>query len=352
MRHRSASDWRRARTWHLALCALAVALVGMPDLSADEIELGKTINDRVKEIFELRKDAVVRIEAVDQHGKLSGTGFYADPSGTIYTHEAVIGDASEITVFQGLRKFPAKHLLTDPRTGIALIKVEANTPFLPIGNSNEIEVAMPVIAIGFPRGMAECPSIGMVAGFDIEFLNRFFRTTHMRVNLPVQRGLGGAPVMDMEGRAVGIIISGIDGNAGCYVLPINAAEKVRLDFVRFGELRPGWLGVSVEAAPESDGVPTTARIADLLSDTPAALSGIRDGDLLLRIGDVEITRPEDVIDGAFFLSAGDLTSLTVLRDGEMLEFKLKATAHPELRMRDEPENLPAMGQVPEFRLDD
>ncbi|MFN7142117.1 MAG: S1C family serine protease, partial [Limisphaerales bacterium] len=229
MRRRSASDPILRRGTQFVLLATAVlAARGLTAEEAGSGDLTSAISDRVREVFEHNRDAVVRIESSDQHGRLSGTGFYADPSGTVYTHVGVIGDAADIMVYQGVRKFPARFLVSDPRTGIALLKVDANTPFLPIGDSSTLEVATPVLAIGYPQNRMTEPSLGIVAGFDIEYLNRLFRTTHIRLNLPVQRGLGGAPVLDLNGKVVGIIVSGIDGNSGCHMLPINAAEKVRL----------------------------------------------------------------------------------------------------------------------------
>src|SRR4051812_19779431 len=77
---------------------------------AEEGDLGASIAERMKEIFNFNRAAVVKIQSSDQHGRIEGTGFYADPSGTIYTVTDVIGDGKDITVCQGMRKMPA-HLL-------------------------------------------------------------------------------------------------------------------------------------------------------------------------------------------------------------------------------------------------
>ncbi len=328
---------------------VAFVLASTPLAVRAQEDLAKSISQKVQQVFELNRDAVVRIEAWDQHGRLEGSGFYADPSGTIYTLTGVLGDGEHITVYQGSRKFRATVLVADPRTGLAVLKVDANTPFVSIGDSSKLEIATPVVSIGYPMGLPETPGFGLVAGFDKEYLDRRFRTTHVRVNLPVQRGLGGAPVLNMDGQAVGIVVAGVDGNAGCFMLPINAAEKVRMDFIRFGEIRPGWIGVELDAAPQGD-APSTARVTGLQPGTPAAESGIRAGDIITRIGEIDLTSPEDVFDASFFLTAGDETSIAVLRDGKPLLFSVRPKPHPSLTAVSENEPLPVVDRMPVFDL--
>src|SRR5437016_7255196 len=84
----------------------------------------------------------------------------------------------------------------------------------------------------------------MIAGFDRKCLGRYFSTIHLRVNAPTQRGEAGAPLLNMKGEVVGIVVSGLENNSACYAVPIEAAEKIRSDFVRFGEARHGWIGVT------------------------------------------------------------------------------------------------------------
>ncbi len=332
----------------LAPVVLLTASVGL--LSAQETSLADSISAQVQHLFGLHKDAVVRIEGSDRHGRLEGTGFYADPSGTVYTLTVAVGDGENITVHQGQRKLPARLLIADPRTGIAILKVDANTPFLPIGDSSEVEMATPIVSIGYPMGLPETPSFGVVAGFDREYLNRYFRTTHIRANLPVQRGVGGAPVMNLAGKVVGIVVAGVDGNAGCFMLPINAAEKSRMEFERFGELRPGWAGVSVERATDPD-LPSTARVANLHNDTPASESGLENGDIVLQVGDIPVRAPEDLIDASFFLTAGDESSIVVRRAGKELTLPFRAAHHPTLSRPLSEDQDPFVNDIPRFQLD-
>ncbi len=211
-----------------------------------EDNLGEKVSSEVRRIFDERRSSTVRVEAYDRHGKLSGTGFFADPAGTIYTLSYIVANADEILVVHGDRRIPAKLLLADPRSGVALLKVDYNSPFIPIGNSKGLSLASPVLAIGFPVNLAATPSFGIVGGFDRQFLGRYFMTTHIRAIVSVEPGFGGAPLLNLKGEAVGIIVSGIEGGGACYALPIEAAEKLRMDYVRFGQPRYGWVGANVE----------------------------------------------------------------------------------------------------------
>lgn len=292
-----------------------------------EDNLGDKITAEIKRIFKEREDATVRVEAFDKHGKLSGTGFFADPAGTIFTLTAVVGAAEEIYVIQGDRKLPAKLLVADARSGVALIKVDANSPFIPIGDSKKLTAMSPVITIGYPVNLAATPSFGIIAGFDRKYRDLYFMTTHIRANLPVEPGFGGAPLLNLKGEVVGIVFSGIGGGGACYALPIEAAEKIRLDYVRFGEPRHGWIGVTVEEQAGAEGS-ANVKIVELQPDTPAAQSGLQDGDVLLQVGDFKIGRTEDVIDASYFLTAGDHIPITVLRDGQKVSIDIKSIKHP------------------------
>ena len=94
-------------------------------------------------------------------------------------------------MIHGDRRIPAKLLSADARSGIALVKVDYNSPFIPVGNSKGLSLASPVLAIGFPVDLAATPSFGIVAGFDRQFLGRYFMTTHIRALSPSNPGLGG-----------------------------------------------------------------------------------------------------------------------------------------------------------------
>src|SRR5256714_6288950 len=326
MRRLSSSSSREG----FRLLAKLAFFAAAASLSAQQIpESATSLSREVKDVFEHCAKAVVKIEATDQHGELSGTGFFVDPTGTLYTAYSVGGEADNVTVeFKG-KKYPARQLLADLRSGIAMLKVDLASPALPLGNSDQLEIATPVVAIGYPLDLAETPSFGMVAGFDRKCFGGYFPTKHLRINLPPQRGEGGAPPLNLKVEVVGILLYSFENNS-CYALPIEAAEKIRADFVRFGEPRHGWIGANgAEASAEVEG--SRAVTKDIMEGTPAAESGMKAGDVVLQIGRTKVHEPEDILDASFFLTAGDVVPITVMRGNEKITFDVQAEVHPGSR---------------------
>ncbi|RYD83484.1 MAG: serine protease [Verrucomicrobiaceae bacterium] len=328
-------------------CALLGALLGVtPALRAEEgVGSGvfDTIEQGVQTLFQKCRSAVVRIEAMDSHGHLSGTGFFVDPNGTLYTSWGVGGEARDFVVCTGDAKYMAKRLISDSRAGIAILKVDIDrpVPFLPIGSVQDLGVGSPIMTIGYPMDLPATPSFGMVGGFDIKHLGRFFGTKHIRANVAVQRGEGGAPLLNMKGEAVGILISSLDQGSASFVLPIEAAEKVRRDYVRFGEVRTGWIGVIVgEAKAAEHG--SVAEVQEVMPETPAQKAGLQTGDILLQLGSKAVTSPEDMLDASYFLSAGDSVPVKVAREGEAIELSIQPAENPNQRR---PLLVPSMDSV-------
>src|SRR6266571_715021 len=309
------------------IVALALIFFSGGSLLCAQEQSATAISQHVKDIFARAAKAVVKIHGADEHSEICGTGFFIDPTGTLYTAYTVGGEAGNFTIEFGGKKYPARQLLADIRSGTAMLKIDETTPALPIGKSDELEVATPVVAVGYPLDLRETPSFGMVAGFDRKCLGRYFSTTHVRVNLPTQRGEAGAPLLNMKGEVVGIVVSSLENNSACYAVPIEAAEKIRSDFVRFGEARHGWIGVNVSEAPEPvEG--SRVEMTQIMEDTPAARAGIKRGDILLQVGRKKVTGPEDVLDASFFITAGDNVSITVMRGNQKLTFHVPAELHP------------------------
>src|SRR6266436_7221712 len=310
--------------------AIALALCSGAGLLFAQEQSATTISHQVRDVFERAAKAIVKIHGVDEHSEICGTGFFVDPTGTLYTAYTVGGEAGRFTVEFDGKKYPARQLLADIRSGTAILKVDETTPALPIGKSEELELATPVVSIGYPLDLPKTPNFGLIGGFDRKCLGRYFSTIHLRANVPIQRGEAGAPLLNMKGEVVGIVVSGLESNSACYAVPIEAAEKIRSDFVRFGEARHGWIGINVsEAAQPVEG--SRAEMTQIMEDTPAARSGIKPGDILLQVGRKRVTQPEDVLDASFFITAGDSVPITVMRGDQKLIFHVQATLHPASR---------------------
>src|SRR4029453_8380546 len=147
--------------------AIAIALVfcSAAGLLFAQCQTATAISHQVREIFERAAKAVVKIHGVDEHSEICGTGFFVDPTGTLYTAYTVGGEAGNFTVEFGGKKCPARQLVADIRSGTAILKVDETTPALAIGKSEELEMAPPVISIGYPLDLPKTPNFGMIAGF-------------------------------------------------------------------------------------------------------------------------------------------------------------------------------------------
>ena len=138
----------RPKRFALTVCG---ALLGVARVFALDEEPGKVfeaIQQQVNAVCERQGGAVVRIEATDVRGRLSGTGFFIDPNGTLYTSYSVGGESQDITVHFRGALHPATRLISDLRSGIAVLKIDAETPFLTFGKASELAKASPVMKIG------------------------------------------------------------------------------------------------------------------------------------------------------------------------------------------------------------
>lgn len=218
----------------------------------------------------------------------------------------MVGQADSVSVDVNGRTFTAKILGRDPRSGVAVLKIPATqTPHLAFGEGMRLRPASAVVSVAFPYDLKAEPTFGFVAGFDVKYLTRFFATTHLRANLPIKPGQIGGPLLDSQGKVVGVLMLEIDEGKACYALPIEAASKVAADIQKFGEPRHGWMGVGVmpdRSRPER-GAPVF--VDRLYKGTPAEKSGLKMGDEVISIGGRPVHEPSDILDAAFFSEVGE-----------------------------------------------
>lgn len=296
---------------------------------AEKPSLLESVSNEVQGLFARSRDAIVRIEAEDDNGMVAGTGFFIEPNGILITSYSVAGESEEIHAVQGTERIPLKRLIADQRSGIAILKAEIEKPtsFLRLGKAHRIGIGGMVIAIGYPLEFPLSPSFGVVAGFEMGHGGRFFAARHLRATAAVQRGQGGAPLLNSKGEVVGVIISTLENNMGLFALPGEAAEKVYHDFLHFGRIRQGWLGVDVRQtdAPEHG---SSARVRNLRQTGPGHAGGLRPGDVLLQVGEWKITTPEDVLNASFYVTPDEPVDVQVSRAGKQLSLKITPGESP------------------------
>jgi S1-C subfamily serine protease len=308
-----------------ALFSSIVLIAGFADWSrAQAEETFSAVAKDVQAIFEKNKEAIVKIESEDSHGLLMGTGFFVSPTGMIYTSYHVAGESTDIVAEFGDKRYPAHRLVADIRSGIAILKIDAVTPWIPLGDSDQIVTASAVMMIGFPLDQSVTPNYGIVGGLDQGRENRYFATTLIRANVAAQRGEEGAPLLDLYGHVVGIVVGSVDDRTACYALPIKAAEKARSDYVRFGEIRQGWVGVT---AVDNEQIEHESKVVirGIDDNSPAHIAGLQSGDILLSIGTAKIHSTSDLVNACFFLTVNQKVPITVFRAGQEVQVDVTPT---------------------------
>jgi len=298
----------------------------------------ETMDQEVSSIYEKSREAIVKIHALRQFqiGSLLllpsyriATGFFIDKDGHILTTATVVDDMDTCWIDWRGQRISARIVGRDPQTNLAMLKINPEngmpTPFLPQGDSDALRVGSMVIAVAFPYDLPSAPVVGFVSGLDIQSNGHVFPTTHIRAGCRLSPGQGGGPLLNVHGEVVGIAVAAhADGQ--CCALPINAARKISQDILEFGQAQHPWVGLGVsEGQPPAD--PESAErqvfVQQVYSNTPAAVVGFCNGDILVCITSNEVHHTADVLNTMFFHRAGDRVEFIVRRNG--LERKLVLT---------------------------
>jgi serine protease Do len=228
-----------------------------------------------------------------------GSGVVITADGYILTNNHVVERAEEVKVAIGEsnKRYDAKIVGRDPQTDVAVLKIEASglAPAV-FGDSDQLQVGDVVLAIGNPFGVGQSVSRGIVSalsrgGLDLEMMEDFIQT-----DAAINPGNSGGALIDTEGRVVGInsaILSGSGGFNGVgFAIPINLVRFVAEQLVNKGKVERGMLGVRIQELTEElsaeFGTEKGALVAQLTEDSPAEKAGIKTGDVITKVNDVEI----------------------------------------------------------------
>jgi serine protease Do len=309
------------------LAALAV----VPSLGLLHADNFSPSSDDTAALFDKAKPAIVRVESGGDGLLSAGTGFLVDDQGTVLTAASIIGNSLTAHVTVNGLALDARILGNDPRSGLAMLRVSApGNPFLPLGHSTDLKTGYTVFTLGYPLNLPPAIAQGPVSGFEINYLKRFFFcTTHIHADVPLAPGQVGGPVLNTHGEVVGLIVPSPDDGRSVYALPVEAVEKIMSDFTQYGRARHGWVGVKVVEVPDVDHDGRTVCVYKLEPNTPASKSGIRPGDLVMRIESREIYRPADVLDASFFSQVGGTMTVVVRRDEHLFNYSFAVIERPE-----------------------
>jgi serine protease Do len=286
-------------------------------------------SDDANSLFEKAKPSVVKVEAGDEALLSAGSGFLIDAQGTVLTSSTIIGDNTSARVTINGLQMDAKIIGNDPRSGLAMLRVTyPDGPFLSLGHSSDLQTGYAVVTIGYPLNLPVATAQGLVSGFEVRTLNRFFCTTHIHADVPISPGQVGGPLLNMRGEVVGLVVPSTDDGRSLYALPVEAIGKIMTDFEQYGRARHGWAGVTVIEKPDPEDDDRTVRVLEAVPGTPASKSGLRPGDTVLRIDSREIYRPADVLDASFFSHVGGTMNVVVRRDQNLFTYNFAVIERP------------------------
>ncbi len=234
-----------------------------------------------------------------------GSGFIVSEDGYIVTNAHVIKDAQSIIVaLPDRRQFDATLIGSDTRTDLAVLKVEASgLPVLRLGDSKQLKVGQWVLAIGTPFGFEYTATQGIVSALARSLPNDSY-VPFIQTDVAVNPGNSGGPLFDLDGNVIGVnsqIFSRSGGYMGLsFAIPANMVRSVTDQLLSQGYVSRGWLGVTIQdvnqALAESFGldIPAGALVASVTEGGPAALAGIRAGDVILEFNGDDISLSADL----------------------------------------------------------
>jgi serine protease Do len=269
-----------------------------------------------------------------------GSGVIISPEGYILTNNHVVDKGTDIKVIlRDKRQFTGKVVGTDPKTDIAVLKIEATgLPTIPFGDSSKLEVGDYSFAIGNPFGVGETATMGIISatgrnGLSIEDYEDFIQT-----DAAINPGNSGGALLNARGELIGIntaILSGGGGNQGIgFAIPINMAKYVMDQILKHGKVVRGYIGVGIqEVTPElarafNVSAEKGALVSSVDPDGPGAKAGLQRGDVITELNGQPINGPNDLRLQVGSMVPGTTVHLKVERNGQMRDVSLRLAEAP------------------------
>jgi len=269
-----------------------------------------------------------------------GSGVIVTKDGYILTNNHVVDGADEVKVaLQDGREFTAKVIGRDPKSDVAVVKIDAkDLPYIPTADSDKVEVGDVVLAVGNPFGIGQTVTTGIVSatgrggalGLDYE--------DFIQTDAAINPGNSGGALVDSEGRLIGIntaILSRSGGNQGIgFAIPANMARDVMTSLIKDGHVTRGYLGVMIQ-----DVTPALAKqfklkdnsgalIGDVTSDSPAEKAGLKNGDVILDFDGKKVTDSRHLKLEVARVHPGETVPVKVLRDGSTKTIEVTVKEQP------------------------
>jgi serine protease Do len=275
-----------------------------------------------------------------------GSGFIINANGTIVTNNHVVKDARSVSVtLSDGTTLPARVVGRDPRTDLAVLKIDAKKPlpYIQLGDSSKVRVGEWVVAMGNPFGLGGTVTAGIVSakGRDI---GEGPYDQFIQIDAPINQGNSGGPLFTQDGKVVGVnsaILSPTGGSIGIgFAIPSNVVKTVAAQLEASGHVTRGYLGLASQPVTEqmakalhlSDD--SGALVASVVPNGPAAKAGVQPGDVVQAINGDKVANPRDLAVDVAAVKPGDTAKLDVLRNGETQTISVAVARMPNEQTAD------------------
>jgi serine protease Do len=282
----------------------------------------------------------------ERREKSLGSGVIVSPEGYILTNNHVVDGATVVTVtLQDKREMKARVIGTDPRTDIAVLKIDGSSfPVLTLADSSKVEAGDVVLAVGDPFGVGKTVTMGIVSatgrgGLGIEEVEDFIQT-----DAPINPGNSGGALVDDEGHLIGINTAILSGNSGGnqgigFAVPINMARHDMDQILQHGKVERGYLGIlpqdvtpAMAKAFNASGF-NGALVGDVTPNSPASRSNLKKGDIIVELNGQPIADANQLRLKIGMLEPNSSVRLKVLRDGKTQEVAVQLGVFPSKEER-------------------
>src|SRR5262245_46983732 len=281
-------------------------------------------------------------EAPDPQGGF-GSGFIVDAKGVILTNFHVVDGASQVIVHMSDgRKFTSKDVKTDPKTDLAIVRIEAPAalPFLELGDSDAMEIGDRVLAVGAPFGLTGTVTHGIISGkgrsLQLNMYEDFLQT-----DAAINPGNSGGPLVSLDGKVIGISAA-IKSRSGGWqgvglAIASNIAKSITPQLLKDGVVRRGYLGVQIKDVDEPE---VAARlglkegeqgvlVTRIFEDTPGAKAGLKEGDVITSLNGKPVGNGHDLQTLIARQPVGKAVEVRVLRDGKPTTLQVTIEEQPQ-----------------------
>lgn len=289
-----------------------------------------------------------------------GSGVVIDPRGYVLTNEHVVRGAQTLTVtFQSPeeRKYSAKVVGADPRTDLAVIKIEGkgDFPSAALGNSDRVRVGDWAIAIGSPFGLEQTLTVGVVSAVRQSLSIEGAQFADMlQTDAAINRGNSGGPLLNLKGEVIGInsaiyAPTGVFAGVG-FAIPANRARDIMAQLIEKGRVVRGWMGVEVMPLDEvlagrfgvKDG--KGVLVNGVMPGSPADAAGLKRGDVIIEFNGRKISDQASLLDAVGRTPPKTKAPVKAVRDAKVLDLTLvtgEAPADPDAAPKDEKAGVPS-----------